>query len=267
MNATTGQALPVDRNRRRRSPASMRWNTSLLHRRVVAAFLIVVGCGVSVLGILRLPWRQVSEVVVDGARYVDEQYIVNTSGVRPGAALYSVPVDSVVMRIISLPWVREVAVERCFSGRFVIHVTERDPVGIIWDGGFSLIDAEGVTFPLENHTPPDLPLMTGIPSGTDARESRILRQTAHVLGHVSSLEPLRGTVSEVVVMDSSMTVLLLSPRGTPVWLPKAPDRDDLVTVASFVVHHSDVLLRAQYLDARFSGRIAVGMESSRRRSS
>ena len=259
MDTGTRNTSPIGWTPKRRGPMALRWSDPRLRNRALLAVLIVLGLAVAYLVVFRLPWWQVSEVAVEGNRFVDEEAIVRACGVRTGVPMQSIDVDSVIMRAEAVQWISTADVDRSLMGRFTIRVTEREPVGLIWDEGFILVDGEGRLRPLGEHTPPDLPLVTGLPStGAAGEPSAALARAARMLAQVSSLDPLRSTVSELAVRDSATVVLLLSPNGTPVWLPPNPSRSDLVMVASLVRHHPDVLLRARYLDARFSGRIAAG---------
>ena len=216
MDTGTRNTSPVGWARPRRSPRALRWSDPKLRNRALLVALTVLGIAVAYLVIFRLPWWQVSEIDVDGNRFVDEQVIVRASGVRTGVPMQSINVDSVVIRVEAVPWISRAEVSRSLWGRFTIDVVEREPVALLWDDEFVMVDEEGRTRAVGDHTTPDLPLVTGVPAdGADDAPSAALRRAAGVLAQVQSLDPLRSTVSEVTVRDSTTVVLLLSPNGTP----------------------------------------------------
>jgi len=217
--------------------------------------------GVAVLWVLgrtliRLPWQLVNEVAVIGTRNVDSQVIRDQAQVTLGVPLFSVNVDSVVSRVKMVPWVQDASVTRRFSGRFEIHVEERVPIGMIWQDRFYLMDPSGFICPFEGEIPPDVPLVTGL-SLSDSHLHAEVERVAWALRLISELDPLRSVVSEISLADSATMVMVLSPRGVPVLLPRYPGRDRLVMVASLVAHYPDVLRQARYLDDRFVGHVAV----------
>lgn len=249
-----GRVLPSAAAPRR--PARRRFSRRL--RRWLAlggAGVVLAWTGWEVLA--RLPWMPISEVAVIGAEVVDTEGIRDAAGVSVSAPIFSVNDDSVIRRVEALPWVLHAHVRRRLSGKFEIHVVERTPVGLIWRDEFHLLDASGYTVRLGGRTPPDVPLVTGLSRiGPEARGR--LERIGWALSLVSELDPLRSVVSEVSLADSTMLVMLLAPTGTPVFFPRQPGRDRFVMLASVVASHPEVVRQARYLDARFSGHVAVG---------
>ena len=220
--------------------------------------LAVAGlAAMAALAVFRLPWRMVTRVEVTGARYVDEQVVIDSARVRVGSPLYDVDMDSVGARVLGITWVHALEVTRNFSGVIEIRIEEREPVGlVVGQSGTFLVDAESVLQPLGDKLPPDVPLVTGLgPEGPDHRKR--LNHAATLLAEIANISPLDAVVSEIHDARPGMTVLLLSPKGTPVLLPRTVGRDRLVNVASVVQQNPGVLLDAHYLDARFAGRVAA----------
>jgi hypothetical protein len=242
----------IGRRKAERSARARRlrmWSVSL----GVSLFLVVIAWQAAI----RLPWRPVTEIAVTGTTYVDQQVVVDSSRIRLGLPIFSIDVDSVIERVESLVWVEKAELSRSLAGRCEIRVRERTPVGLIWDRAFYVVDVKGYTFLVPPDRLPDLPLLTGLESRGGMERRNFIAQQASLLGVLSELSPLRSIVSEICVADPRMTVMVLSPKGTPVWLPAKLTRNRLVMVASLIRLHPEVILDAQYLDARFFGRIAV----------
>lgn len=241
-------------------PPHSRLMTSLRWRRLRPWAALALACVVALWlfgeAIVRLPWRPINEVAVIGTLNVAPDVIRDAAQVNVGAPMFSVHVDSVIARVRTVPWLLDAQVTRRLSGRFEIHVLERVPVGVIWDGRYHLLDGSGYSTLLDGKTPPDVPLVTGFRFDA-ANSERELANLGWALRVVADLEPLRSVVSEVSLADSAVMVMFLSPDGTPVLLPRRSGRDRFVTVASVVASHPEVVRRAHYLDARFAGHVAV----------
>jgi len=207
--------------------------------------------------VTRLPWWPVRDVVVVGARNVDPDEVIDRAQVSVGVPIFGLSADSVIARVRLIPWVLDARVTRRFSGRLEIHVVERTPVGLIWQGRFYLVDASGFVAPLENGRAPDVPVVMGFRLNQPRADAELAR-LGWVLRTVWELEPLRTAVSEICVSDSTTMVMLLSPKGVPAILPAKPGRDRFVMVASLVARYPDVVRQARYLDVRFAGHVAVG---------
>jgi hypothetical protein len=230
-------------------------------RRKIVAIVAMATAGMFAIlfsgnALLRLPWRIVTDVAVVGAHWVDSEVIREVSEVSLGAPLFGVDVDSVITRVESISWVSIASVSRSLSGRFTINVIEHNPVGIYWREGFHLVDASGIETSVVSGSPPDVPLITGVPS-SDSLRSVALSNAGVMLETISRLVTLEPLVSELALDNPLMTTLVLSPNSVPVWMPLQPGKDRFVVLASVLASHPDVLRRARYIDARFVGHVAV----------
>lgn len=243
-----------------KQPVSSRFSDARFVRKAVLA-----GAGIAVLAIalwfgatalIRLPWRVVNEVVVHGSRYTSAEDIRSHGDVPLGAPLFGVATDSVIARVKSVPWVASAKITRRLSGTYEIHVNERTPVGMFWDAGFCMVDPTGYEARVAGTELPDVPVISGL-SSSDSLRSVQLASIANMLGDIAALPQLQPIVSEISLADDDYIVLVLTPGGVPVWLPKTADRGRLVALASLATHHPGVLRRARYVDGRFSGHLAV----------
>ncbi|HOF61006.1 MAG TPA: FtsQ-type POTRA domain-containing protein [Candidatus Latescibacteria bacterium] len=207
-------------------------------------------------GIIRLPWLAIDDVVVVGTDQVDVRAIHDAAGIRRGSPLLALDVNAVTAGVKSVPWVRDVRVSRHLPGRVRVEVVERAPIAVFQLDRCYLMDEEGFVTPLNGRTVPDLPIVTGLKAVPfPQRES--LEPAGRALAVVAEFPVLRNTVSELSLADSTRMVLILSPRGTPVSLPRLTGRDRLVMLASVIAYEPDLLMTASHLDARFLGHLAV----------
>lgn len=87
---------------------------------------------------------RVNEVYVEGRKHTPVAALRKALGVERGAPILFVDLAAARERLLSLPWVSDVSVERVLPDTVVIHLTERRPVAL-WqqDGRFALIDGSG----------------------------------------------------------------------------------------------------------------------------
>ncbi|HPU86092.1 MAG TPA: FtsQ-type POTRA domain-containing protein [Candidatus Latescibacteria bacterium] len=224
----------------------------------VAAGAVLWGTGY---GIIRLPLLAIHDVIVVGTDRVDARTIRDAAGIRRGSPLLALDVNAVIAGVKSVPWVRDVRVSRHLPGRVRVEVVERTPVAVFQLDRCYLMDEEGFVTPLNGRTVPDLPIVTGL-QGTPFPRREELEPAGRALAVVAEFPLLRNTVSELSLADSARMVLILSPRGTPVSLPRIPGRDRLVMLASVIAYEPDLLMTASHLDARFLGHLAVSSSPS-----
>ena len=233
----------------------------------VVMLLAYVSAGAALWGagywLIRIPWLGIHEIIIVGNEQADRQGIRDCAGVRLGSPLLALDVHAVVGGVESAPWVKRAQVARRLPDQVRIEVVERTAVGVFRADRLHIVDEEGYTTPVNGAVPPNLPIITGLdvipPPQKETHEA-----AGRVLAVVAELPILRNTVSELSLSDSTRIILVLSPRGTLVSLPRDAGRDRLVMVASVIAHEPDLLLTASHLDARFLGHLAVTFPSPSR---
>lgn len=164
---------------------------------------------------LRSPLLDVDRVVVTGAARTTAGAVVDVAGVRRGDALVDVDTGSVARRVATLPWVREVRVERHWPGTVAVAVTEREPVAAVQaaSGGFVLVDAAGRLLAAEAVAPDGLPTIEGAPERAGPGE-RLSGAAAPGLAVAAALPPSLARVTGTVAVDGGEVELRLVPFGT-----------------------------------------------------
>jgi len=135
----------------------------------------------------RLEFFRVRRVVVEGTRYAEPTEIVSRLRVDTTASIWD-DVSPLVARVESHPQVRAVRIGRRLPGTLVVRIEERLPVALVASPkGFGLVDARGVTLPVDpSRVGADLPVLA-------ARDTTLLR----VLGALrDSLPAFYAEVSE-----------------------------------------------------------------------
>lgn len=177
----------------------------------------------------RLEFFRVRRVVVEGTRYAEPTEIVSRLRVDTTASIWD-DVSPLVARVEGHPQVRAVRIGRRLPGTLVVRIEERLPVALVASAtGFGLVDARGVTLPVDlSRVGADLPVLA-------ARDTTLLR----VLGALrDSLPAFYAEVSE-------------GRRGT---------RGDVV----LVLPRHRVLAHPQVTIGRFAEAVAVAQDLARR---
>jgi cell division protein FtsQ len=142
--------------------------------------------GTSVLGVRRIE--------VTGSRTLAAEEVRAVAAVAEGTPLARVDTAAVATRVAGLPPVARARVSRSWPSTLVISVTERTPVAVASvEGGFAVLDAEGVIFDTLPARPDGLVLVR-VPSPAPADPA-----TRAVLTVVMALpDALRAQVVAVV---------------------------------------------------------------------
>lgn len=157
---------------RRTRPVSSRalWLTGAGLVLVGAALWVVYAT--SVLG--------VRAVEVTGVQVTSSEEVLAAAAVLDGTPLARVDTDGVSERVRALPAVASVDVRRSWPTTLIIEVTERSPAATVAvDGGFAIVDADGVVFHQVASPPAGVPILrVSAPGPEDAATLAALRVLA-----------------------------------------------------------------------------------------
>jgi len=113
--------------------------------------------------LLRSPFFEVRNVLVQGNQLIDQGKIKSVSDIAPGANIFKVDLAAGASRLKLIPMVKDVKVTRSLPSTVVIDVKERKPLGLLPTGeGFIEVDCDGVYLQKANAGAPGLPVVTGI---------------------------------------------------------------------------------------------------------
>ncbi|WP_018020872.1 cell division protein FtsQ/DivIB [Corynebacterium doosanense] len=133
------------------APAAESGSTPVRRRRRWPWALGVVAVLAVLAGALALAWFvpifRVSTIAVDGTRQIDQQSVLDASGLTEGENLLRIDTTDAARGVVSLPRVREATVARAFPDTVRIEVVERRVAAWIDDSGQPvLIDERGEPF-------------------------------------------------------------------------------------------------------------------------
>jgi cell division protein FtsQ len=184
----------------------------------------------------------VRSVVVTGTHLVPDSEVVAVADVQPGTPLIRVNTARIAARILTIRQVLAVRVATAWPDRVVITVRERTPALVVAlpDGGFDLIDANGVVVQSAATRPPGLPMYTTTAAASSLRDNPDVSAAAAVIATLPAA--LRSSVTSVTAPGPDQVTLQLSSGVTVVW----GDADDAAAKAKELA----ILMqtRARYYD-------------------
>jgi cell division protein FtsQ len=192
---------------------------------VVATAAVVVG----LLGWLlwATPVLGVREVRVTGTGILTQEQVRAAAAVPDRTPLLRVDGDEVAARVAGLPPVARVRIGRDWPRTLVIEVVERTPVAAVpAEGGFRLVDAEGVVFHVVPEAPAELPLVVLAEPGPDDPATR------SALTVLAALTPrLRADLDTLTVAGPADIELSLRSGPRVLWGDET-DSDEKARVAT-----------------------------------
>jgi cell division protein FtsQ len=132
--------------------------------------LLIAGAAIAVLGagvVYATGWTSlmgVNTITVQGATVTSSEQLIGAAGIEKGTPMMRVDVRAATARLADLPQLASVDVTRSWPRTVVLSVTERTPVAVQKaDGGWDLLDANGVAFVVSTEKPKDLPVVQRSP--------------------------------------------------------------------------------------------------------
>ena len=187
---------------RKESPGRTRFLRSIPIVAAVLAFLLLGAAGAAAYSWLgRSDIFSVRVVDMNPCDRVSKDEI---SGILKGVArgnIWSLSREEIGRRILSHPFVREVAVRKAFPDKLVVSIEEREPIAMINLDALYYVDEQGTIFKrLTAYDAKNLPILTGFSRGDLAAKDpvtmRNLKKTIDLLHHAEA-GVLRRNISEV----------------------------------------------------------------------
>ena len=212
---------------------------------------------------LRRRFARVSDVRVEGTRYLDAARVMRVAGLEPGQDLIDLDLERARQALLLDPRVLDAAVARRLPRGVRVRIVEREPVMLVNHGVPWEIDSTGVLLPpLEPGVVADVPLLVGprfegLPAGMQVYRPEVQRGLAWVRALSARELQLAGQVSEVDVSDAASTGLTLL-DGTrvlaPGWPPGTPRLSALRVVIADLKERGTT---ANEVDLRFEDQVIV----------
>lgn len=191
-----------------------------------------------------------NEVYVKGRTHTPVAALREALAVERGAPILFLDLAAARERLLSLPWVSDVSVERVLPDTVVIHLTERKPVAL-WqrDGRFALIDGSGHVIQRKDLGPfADLLVIVG--------DERAAAEAAGVLAVLSTEAELMGRVRAAVRVSGRRWNLHLD-DGLDVRMPEGDLAGGWTRLTAYERHYGLAGFGLQSIDLRLPDRVVV----------
>ncbi len=218
------------------------WRQHWPHRLADAATAMVVAASTE-LGFT------VDEIFVVGRRETTPQALRDALGIGRGAAILAFDIHAARRRVLALPWVESVAIERLLPDTLVVHIGERRPLAL-WQhrGSFALIDDNGEVIARSGvERFGNLPVVVG----EDAP-----RHAAGILGVLATQPELAALVEAVVRVGGRRWNVRLA-GGIDVRLPEDDPSGAWEKLAEYQRVHGLLRKDVKVLDLRLPDRLIV----------
>ena len=248
-----------------RSPRAARRPARPLRQLARALAILLVAAALVHLpwGALRRGLAVVTEVRVEGTRYLDAARVVQIAGIHPGDDLFAVSLSRARQALLLEPRVARARLTRRLPRGIRVEVEERVPVLLVSHGAPWEIDTAGVLLPpLERGVVADVPLLVGasfegLPAGARVRSPEVTRGLAWVRRLAERELQLSGQVSEVDVSDphdTGLTLVTSTRVLAPAWPPSVRRLSALRVVLADLKQRGTT---PEELDLRFENQVIV----------
>jgi cell division protein FtsQ len=154
--------------------------------------------------LLSTSFFEIKETSVRGIKELTEKDVLALAGIKTQQNLLALNTETLVRRVSSNPWVKNVYVGKELPNRIVLEVWERIPIALVkQEEDFYLIDIEGNIFKkLAKNDEVDLPVLTST-EGEDITKARLLLSSLNLLKNIAASKQYAylGLISEVNVDD------------------------------------------------------------------
>ena len=261
---------PSDRRfrRSRAKPTRRRRRGGMAKLRVAGLFVLaLVGLYGSYRGataVLNGPFFRVDDITVHGTdRLSHGEVLALLDGLRGGSILL-VDLNLWQRRLLTLPWIREVALRRVLPSTIDVVVAERTPVGLARiDTQLYLIDALGVIIDRygTQYAEFDLPVIDGL--STERRgvvpliDGERVALAVRLLSDVAARTDLERRISQIDVSDVRDAVVILDESPTMIHLGDEQFLERLRSYVELAPALRERVPEIDYVDVRFGERVYV----------
>ncbi len=176
---------------------------------------------VAVIGGISLGWyfnrmAHIKSIVVEGNFYTDTGAILDQAAIPMDVSPDSVSFLEAIVRIETLPYIKEAMMSKRPSGRLEVEVIERQPIGMLINGSSRrYFDEDGVVLPVVTGKTIDVPLVygIGIKAIADTLESIAFSEVRDFLLIARNDPVAASTLSEIAWSPEEGIVALSTENG------------------------------------------------------
>ncbi len=254
--------------KRKRARRRISWQIA---RNILCVALVVYASYRAVDLVVSASALQVQQIAVHGNVRISRGEVHTQVADLRGTSILTADLSAYRRRLLSLPWVADVALRRVLPSTVEVFVSERLPIGLCRMGDrVFLVDRTGVVIDEfgPQHAEFDLPIIDGLlrtPSGQPALDERRADLAARVIEAIGADPVLAGRLSQIDVSNLHDAVVLLD--GDPALLHLGEDRflERLRSYTDVSTAVGERFPDIDYVDLRFKQRMFVKPAPARRR--
>ena len=195
-------------------------------------------------------WR-LDQVIVEGHKRTDTRSILEKMGISKGQKMNSFSLEEIRERLLELPWVKDVIVERHLPETMIIRITEKTPIAL-WQNNQTYQPLDELGHPIKDDKllPADLILVVG----ADAPEN-----TLSLLAALEQVPTINSLTRSAVRIEKRRWNLHLmdAEAGLEIMLPET-DYDKALKRLAKQNEKEDLLKKnVQAIDVRLNDRIIL----------
>jgi cell division protein FtsQ len=226
-----------DRRRYERTEVRRFTRRTRTRRAVWLAVLAVMVTLVALVGVaVYSPILSLKTIRIEGASRVSSGAIRTAVDSQLGTPLALIDFGQITNDLAKFPLIRSYVTETVPPNTLVIHIVERVPIGVIASaaGGFTVVDAAGVTISTSDTRPPELPL---IDVGTSTTKGSAFKAAVQVL--LALPASVLSKVDQVAAHTIDDVTLVLTGVGQKVvWGSPASSNEKAKVLTDLIAHQS-----------------------------
>jgi cell division protein FtsQ len=270
---------PAEKNFRRpkvrpskKKSGTLRWLSWRIGRWTIAAAIVGYAGYRATNLVLHASALQVRRINVHGNVRISSGEVRDIIDGLRGSSILTADLPGYRRRLMSSPWVADVAMRRVLPSTVEVFVSERRPMGLCRVGNvLYLIDAQGTL--IDDYGPQyaefDLPIVDGLvrppSSGQPTIDENRAELAARAIDAIAANRELAQRVSQIDVRDAHDVIVLLQNEPALLHLGEEQFLERLQAYVDLAPALHDRVPEMDYVDMRFQERVYVRPAATRRR--
>jgi cell division protein FtsQ len=249
------------KNKRKKSAYRRGEKLVIFFRRGTLVLVVIALFSAAVLGVKWLSRKfYVSEVVVSGNYYLDEEDIVTDLKLRTGEPLLTLDLETMNEKLTQNAWIKNVSLRKQFPRTLMIAIEESVPKALLsMKKRFYLLDSDGeILERLEGESTPFLPVIKGI----NPRNKKGMSEAIKLIDVISRKNSLANRESIVIGMESYGLTMKIDGEMIKVGYGAYSEKFDRWVELEPEIRKRGVPIK--YVDLRFKDSVIVKPEKRKR---
>ncbi|MGI6308871.1 MAG: cell division protein FtsQ/DivIB [Dethiobacteria bacterium] len=202
-------------------------------------FLLIIA-NLSLLIFLRSPLFTIEEISIQGADKLSLKEVHLAMGIKEGMNIWKISPPELRERILTLPRVAEVEVERALPNKLFIYIQEKDFLALVPYHSYYLELASDGTFTgIRNNYDGELPLINGLPQSRMDVGTKIVDQERGeiITVFLEALQSMPSLPLAEINVENPKQIIVYTNEGMEVWLGGKVDLFKKIEVLQHIYSH------------------------------